>query len=106
MVAAIAAGGQRVECLLVDGGGSASDMVMQLQADTVGVPVLRARAQDLSALGAAHLAGLTAGVWTAGEVAALPRDRDTFLPAADDGTRTGRIDAWRAAVARSRSRPS
>ncbi|HLL65815.1 MAG TPA: FGGY family carbohydrate kinase [Micromonosporaceae bacterium] len=105
VVAAITRTGQPVECLLVDGGGSASDTLMQMQADVSGVPVLRARAQDLSALGAAHLAGLTAGVWTADEVAGLPRDRDTFRPAQDGPARDDRVAAWHSALARARHRP-
>lgn len=102
VVAAVAAGGRPVECLLVDGGGSVSDTLMQLQADVVGVPVLRARAADLSALGAAQLAGMSAGVWTADEVAALPRERDTFSPAALAPERRA---GWHAGVVRARYKP-
>ena len=50
--------------LSVDGGGAANSTLMQLQADISGIPVLRPRTADLSALGAAHLAGLAAGLWS------------------------------------------
>lgn len=104
VVAAIADGQEPIQCLLVDGGGSASDTLMQLQADIAQVPVMRARAQDLSALGAAHLAGLSAGVWTPDAVSSLARERDTFVPAAGSGT-AATVSAWREALARARYHP-
>jgi glycerol kinase len=103
VVAAVAESGRPVERLFVDGGGSVSDVLMQLQADVAGVTVRRSRTQDLSALGAAQLAGLSAGVWTPDEVAVLPREGDTFHPGA---ARRDRRAAWHAAVARARSKPA
>ncbi len=58
-----AASGRRVVDLRVDGGASVMDLLLQLQADQLGVPVARPRFTETTALGAAFLAGLGAGVW-------------------------------------------
>jgi glycerol kinase len=105
VVQAIAGADRRADCLLVDGGASASDTLMQLQADITGIPVHRAGAPDLSALGAAHLAGLSAAVWTPEQLGALARRRDTFHPAPADPRTGTTIAAWRTALARARYRP-
>ena len=58
-----AAAGTNMTELRVDGGAAAMDLLMQLQADQLGVPVLRPVDQETTALGAAFLAGLAEGVW-------------------------------------------
>lgn len=93
-----------VRCLLADGGGSANDTLMQLQADLTRTPVRRARTPDLSALGAAHLAGRAVGVWDDGSLRELPRKRDLFAPCADAAGPVERIASWHAAVDRARLR--
>jgi glycerol kinase len=75
---------------------------MQLQADTSGRRVERALARDLSALGAAHLAGLTVGVWSPAELEAMPREREAYEPREDAAARERRVGAWHGAVARAR----
>ncbi|MGD0472656.1 MAG: FGGY family carbohydrate kinase [Candidatus Velthaea sp.] len=92
--------------LLADGGPTRSDALMQLQADVAGRPVLRAGDPELSALGAGHLAGAGAGLWSAQALDALPRRRDTFEPSGDAAARAGGRRVWSAAVARARFRPS
>ena len=52
-----------LQVLLVDGGPTRNRSLMQFQADILGVPVLSSLASDVSALGAAYLAGLTVGLW-------------------------------------------
>jgi len=99
VVAAMSGSAGELTHLLADGGASANDVLMQIQADLSGLPVLRAQDQQLSALGAAHLAGRVAGLW------ADPPSRpgyDRFTPqlAAADAAQLRRD--WRAAVARSR----
>ena len=60
--------------LLADGGASRNDALMQFQADMLGCPVIRNDSADLSACGAAWLAGLAIGVWPSmGALAELPR---------------------------------
>jgi glycerol kinase len=92
--------------LLVDGGASRNDLLMQLQADAIGCPVERSRSSDVSALGAAFLAGLTIGLWhdeTTLEALIPPRDR--FEPAIDSTEREMRHLTWRAALARTLYEP-
>jgi len=87
--------------LLADGGAASNNLLMQFQADILGTPVLRSRVGDVSALGAAYLAGLTAGLWSSlEEIAALPRPHDRFEPQMDSNRRAVLCDGWRQAVAR------
>ena len=87
--------------LLADGGASRSDFLMQLQADVIGRPVVRNNAADISALGAAYLAGLALGHWRSlDEIEALPRTFERFEPRLGDADRETALDAWRGAVAR------
>ena len=55
--------GLKVRELRVDGGASANDLLMQFQADVMGVPVVRPQVLETTALGAAYLAGLAVGFW-------------------------------------------
>jgi glycerol kinase len=63
VAAMTAASGRELSALRVDGGASAMDLLLQLQADQLGLPVTRPRVQETTALGAAWLAGLAEGVW-------------------------------------------
>ncbi|HJP67009.1 MAG TPA: glycerol kinase GlpK [Actinomycetota bacterium] len=88
--------------LKADGGASAMDVMLQLQADLLGVPVRRPMIQETTALGAAYLAGLQAGVWgSLGELSGRWRADREFSPgnadAADHGYRR-----WLEAVERAR----
>lgn len=93
------------EELFTDGGPTRNDVLMQLQADVLGRPVVRSRDIELSALGAAHLAGLAAGVWTDDDLARLPRHSDRFEPAASFD-RTSARARWLDALERARFRPA
>lgn len=101
VVEAIAHSVGTVTELFVDGGPTRTDGLMQMQADRLGCRVLRAREPELSALGVAHLAGLSAGLWSRAALDALPRPRDRFdaSPGHDRDSRH-----WRDAVARASSR--
>jgi glycerol kinase len=93
--------------LLADGGASRNDLLMQFQADMLGCPVVRARSADLSAIGAAWLAGLATGVWPSLDaLARLPRDVDRFEPAMTASERDRRYAGWAEAVQRTRTRGS
>ena len=92
-----------VDTLFVDGGPTRVDGLVQLQADRLGCRIARAREPELSALGAAHLAGLSAGLWTEAQLAELPRPRDMFAPHTDLSQMTNN-EAWRGALARSTGR--
>jgi glycerol kinase len=106
VVAAIDREAGQVRTLLADGGPTANGALMQLQADTSGRRVEVARVRELSALGAAHLAGLEAGVWTRAALDALERPRDVYEPREAEPSRHERIRAWHAAVRRARRRPA
>lgn len=88
--------------LLADGGASANDMLMQLQADLCGRPVRRSKVSELSALGAAHLAGLAADLWDEPTLARFGEPSDRFDPLLSDDERGERTLGWVDAVARSR----
>ena len=67
--------------LRVDGGATANDLLMQIQADLLGVPVVRPRVTETTALGAAYLAGLAVGFWEdEAEIAALWSRERVFEP--------------------------
>jgi len=87
--------------LLADGGASRSDTLMQFQADVLGRPVVRNNAADISAIGAAYLAGLALGHWQSlDEIEALPKTLERFEPKLDEETREAALTEWRGAVAR------
>jgi glycerol kinase len=89
--------------LRVDGGATASNLLMQIQADLLGVPVVRPRVTETTALGAAFLAGLAVGFWKdEAEIAALwSRDR-MFEPTLSRDAARSRLAQWKRAVERSR----
>lgn len=96
---------QSLTSLLADGGASRNDRLMQIQADTLGCAVVRNRSTDLSACGAAWLAGLAAGIWPSTDaLAALPRSQDRFEPLHDPASRDAQYAGWRDAVERARGR--
>ncbi|MCP5216694.1 MAG: glycerol kinase GlpK [Burkholderiaceae bacterium] len=89
--------------LRVDGGASRNDLLMQMQADLAGVPVVRPRVTETTALGAAYLAGLATGVWSGGgEIAAQWAVDRRFEPQLSEPARRQRVARWREAVARAR----
>jgi glycerol kinase len=93
-------GGVTLPELAVDGGASANDMLCQLQADALQVPVVRAEVLETTGLGAAFLAGLGTGVWgSPQEVSATVRHDARFEPGPADDRAHRR---WRAAVERSK----
>ncbi len=96
--------GAAPQALLADGGASRNDDLMQFQADILGCPVLRSGSTDLSAQGAAWLAGLAVGVWPSTEaLAMLPREVARFEPRMGAAERDRRCEGWRHAVARART---
>jgi glycerol kinase len=98
--------GQRIEQLLVDGGASANNFLMQLQADLLGVPVVRPQSVETTALGAAFLAGLGVGLWEdVGQLAKLRGVDRVFQPRMGAEDRDALVVRWREAVERTRSEP-
>ncbi len=90
--------------LRVDGGAAGNDLLMQIQADLLGVPVVRPKVTETTALGAACLAGLAAGVWTSADDLRGQWQVDrVFEPAISADARESRLALWRKAVSRSLS---
>ena len=95
--------GQALVELRVDGGATANDLLMQFQADLLGVPVVRPKVTETTALGAAYLAGLGVGFWSStDEVAANWKVDRRFEPALPHDAAAARLKQWERAVARSR----
>jgi glycerol kinase len=96
---AVAAGGAPVSELRVDGGACVNDLLMQFQSDLLGIPVVRPRVTETTALGAAYLAGLSAGVWrSTDELAAQWQAERRFLPTMSRDEAQRRIGEWDRAV--------
>jgi len=93
----------RLSSLRVDGGASANDLLCQIQADQIGVPVERPRLVETTALGAAFLAGLGTGVWGSTDELRETWQLDrSFTPAADRAGADAAHARWIDAVQRSK----
>ncbi|MCB0990087.1 MAG: glycerol kinase, partial [Acidimicrobiales bacterium] len=98
-----AAAGYPVAALRVDGGASVMDLLLQFQADQLGVPVSRPKITETTALGAAFLAGLAEGVWTSTDDVSAAWQLDVeATPEADRTTADALHSKWLEAVERSR----
>jgi glycerol kinase len=94
----------RLEALRVDGGAAGNQLLMQFQADILGVPVQRPVITETTALGAAYLAGLAVGLWsTLDEIKDLWQLDREFQPQMSDDERDSLFANWLRAVERSRS---
>lgn len=90
--------------LRVDGGASRNDLLMQIQANVLGVPVVRSRVIETTALGAAYLAGLATGYWSGvEEISSQWQAERRFEPEWDPALRRRFRARWREAVDRSRA---
>lgn len=95
--------GMPLEALRVDGGAAVNDLLMQFQADVLGVPVVRPQVTETTALGAAYLAGLATGFWAGPEELRARRQGDKrFEPRMDVNERTERRQLWQRAVERAK----
>ncbi len=85
--------------LRADGGGARNDLLMQFQADLLGIPVVRPRVTETTALGAAYLAGLAVGYWeSADDIARQWQAERRYEPAMDAGRRAELMARWARAV--------
>jgi glycerol kinase len=98
-----AASGQTIAELRVDGGASVMDLLLQIQADQLRVPVSRPVVQETTALGAAYVAGMAEGVWSAADLATRWQLDRRVEPAADPAEAEARYSQWRRAVDRARA---
>ena len=96
--------GTPLAALRVDGGAAVNDLLMQFQADVLGVPVVRPQVTERTALGAAYLAGLASGLWAGPEELRAKLKGDTrFEPKMDAGERKERRGQWQRAVERAKA---
>ena len=96
---AVAAGGAAVSELRVDGGASVNDLLMQFQADLLGIPVVRPRITETTALGAAYLAGLACGLYGGlEELASQWKAERVFRPTLPRAEAAARLQRWEQAV--------
>jgi len=95
--------GTPLGALRVDGGAAVNDLLMQFQADVLGVPVVRPQVTETTALGAAYLAGLATGFWAGPEELRAKRQGDTrFEPKMAPQERAERRGRWQRAVERAK----
>ena len=93
----------RLRELRVDGGACADNLLMQFQSDLLGVPVVRPRVSETTALGAAYLAGLAVGFWKdQSDIAKQWQVDRRFLPAMKPATRKQLRGGWEKALARAK----
>jgi glycerol kinase len=95
-----AGAGEPLRELRADGGATANRWLMQFQADVLGAPVVLPEIAETTALGAAYLAGVGAGLWTVHDVRTGWRERARFEPRMGDGERAGLLAGWHAALGR------
>ena len=96
--------GAPLQELRVDGGAAVNDLLMQFQADVLGVPVVRPRVTETTALGAAYLAGLAVGFWVSPGALRAERKGDVrFEPKMAAGERAERRALWKKAVERAKA---
>ena len=100
IVAMEKASGIALRELRADGGAAANDLLLQFQADVLGTPVLRPRVTETTALGAAYLAGVGAGLTDQGAIAGRWALDRRFTPAMDPGVREALCRGWHRAVER------
>jgi glycerol kinase len=95
--------GEPLQALRVDGGAAVNNLLMQFQADVLGVPVVRPRVTETTALGAAYLAGLAVGFWPNRDALRAERKGDVrFEPKMSASARAERRARWQKAVGRAK----
>lgn len=94
---------KKLQQLQVDGGASANNYLMQFQADMLNVPVERPKMVEVTALGAAFLAGLQAGIWKLSELNSTREIERRFQSMMDDSVREEKYKGWLTAIERTKS---
>ncbi|MBI5095671.1 MAG: glycerol kinase GlpK [Candidatus Hydrogenedentes bacterium] len=96
--------GQTIRALRVDGGAARNDFLLQHQADVLGIPVLRGRTSESTALGAAFLAGLAVEFWPGrAQLSQLTATERVFEPSWNTNRRESEVNSWHRAVTCARS---
>ncbi|MDO7172946.1 glycerol kinase GlpK [Mariniflexile sp. AS56] len=95
---------EKIVTLKVDGGASKNNYLMQFQADLLNVEVDRPKMIEVTAFGAALLAGIKAGIWTKSNIAQIREVDTVFSPKMDKKTRKKNYKGWKKAVKRTKSK--
>ncbi len=95
--------GKQMAMLKVDGGASANDYLMQFQSDILNVQVDRPKMLEVTAMGAAFLAGIKAGIWTKKDIAKVRTIDKIFEPEITEHVRNRKYTGWQQAVARTKT---
>lgn len=95
--------GKQMKALKVDGGAAANNYLMQFQADLLNVEVDRPQMLEVTALGAAFLAGIQVGLWDKKDIAKIRKVDTLFAPQITEHERTKKYRGWKNAVARTKS---
>ena len=91
--------GKHIKKLKVDGGAAQNNFLMQFQADILGIPVVRSKVSETTALGAAYLAGLYNGYWESkNDIIENWQEKSTFKPVMDTNKRARILSNWDKAV--------
>lgn len=97
--------GRKIRELRADGGASVNSLLMQFQADILGIKVTRPDVMETTALGAAYMAGLATGFWgSANELRSHSISHTTYSPSMDKGTLQKHLKRWRDAVDKTKTR--
>lgn len=97
--AMISDSGVKVQELEVDGGATSNDWLLQFQADVLDIPIIRPKMLEMTAYGAAGLAGIAAGIWKdANEFLAVRQEPQRFDPSMSKPERERLLNGWRRAV--------
>jgi glycerol kinase len=100
--AMISDSGKKLDSLRVDGGATANEFLMQFQADLLGIPLEKPVVTEMTAFGAAYLAGLAVGLWRSQEeISQQWKIAKVFAPRMSEDQREGLYAGWKNAVARS-----
>ncbi len=95
--------GTTIDVMRVDGGACASDLLMQMQADALGIPIERPSVLESTVLGAAHFAGLATGVWKSlADLEGLRSVDRLFVATTTQPRRATKLKQWRKAIDKSR----
>jgi glycerol kinase len=96
--------GIRLKELRVDGGASENNLLLQIQADLLGIPVVRSKVSETTALGAAYLAGRAVGYWkNVAEIAAKWNEGCRISSKMKPAERRSRTQGWNRALERARN---
>ncbi|AEE18567.1 glycerol kinase /homodimeric glycerol 3-phosphate dehydrogenase (quinone) [Dokdonia sp. Hel_I_63] len=95
--------GKQMEALRVDGGATANNYLMQFQSDILNIAVDRPKMLEVTALGAAFLAGIQAGIWNKKDISKIRQVDSIFEPTITEYERNKKYTGWKNAVARTKS---